>query len=56
MIPVISQNPLASPFATAAPASLIPKMPATAPIPARITVTPVSRFMIRDRLLLTVER
>ena len=35
------------------PASLIPKMPATAPIPARMTVTPVSRFMITDRLLLT---
>ena len=27
-------------------ASLMPKIPATAPIPARITVTPVSRFMI----------
>ena len=37
-------------------ASLIPKMPATAPIPARITVTPVRRFMIVDRLLLIVER
>ena len=34
-------------------ASLIPKIPATAPIPARMTVTPVSRFMITDRLLLT---
>ena len=38
---------------SAAPASLIPKIPATAPIPARMTVTPVSRFMITDRLLLT---
>ena len=37
-------------------ASLMPKIPATAPIPARITVTPVSRFMIVDRLLLTVDR
>ena len=36
------------------PASLIPKIPATAPIPARMTVTPVSRFMITDRLLLIV--
>ncbi len=36
-------------------ASLIPKIPATAPIPARITVTPVSRFMIRDRSLFTIE-
>ena len=34
-------------------ASLMPKIPATAPMPARITVTPVSRFMITDRLLLT---
>ena len=40
----------------AAPASLIPKMPAIAPIPARMTVTPVSRFMIADRLLLTEVR
>ena len=51
--PVTSQNPLASPPAKAALASLIPKMPATAPMPARMTVTPVSRFMITDRLLLT---
>ena len=34
-------------------ASLIPKIPATAPTPATITVTPVRRFMITDRLLLT---
>jgi hypothetical protein len=34
----------------------MPKIPATAPIPATTTVTPVSRFMISDRLLLTVER
>ena len=40
----------------AAPASLIPKIPATAPTPARMTVTPVSRFMITDRLLLTCVR
>ena len=39
--------------ASAGPASLMPKMPAIAPIPARMTVTPVSRFMITDRLLLT---
>jgi hypothetical protein len=34
----------------------MPKMPAMAPIPATTTVTPVSRFMISDRLLLTVDR
>ena len=38
------------------PASLMPKSPATAPMPARITVTPVRRFMIVDRLLLIVDR
>ena len=48
IIPVTSQKLPASAFA-----SLIPKMPATAPMPARMTVTPVSRFMIVDRLLLT---
>jgi hypothetical protein len=37
-------------------ASLIPKMPATAPMPASTTVTPVSRFMITDRLLFTCVR
>ena len=37
---------------TTAVASLIPKSPPIAPIPARMTVTPVSRFMITDRLLL----
>ena len=37
-------------------AQLMPKMPATAPTPARMTVTPVSRFMIVDRLLLTCVR
>ena len=51
-----TQNPVASPPVNAAPASLIPKIPAIAPMPARTTVTPVSRFMISDRLLLTVER
>ena len=56
MTPVTIQNPLPSPLATASAASLMPKIPATAPIPARITVTPVRRFMIVDRLLLTVDR
>ncbi len=37
-------------------ASLMPKMPATAPTPASTAVTAVSRFMISDRLLLTVDR
>ena len=50
-----SQKPFASPPLNADPASLIPKIPATAPMPARITVTPVSRFMIRDRSLFTIE-
>ena len=50
---VTSQKPVASVPVIAAPASLMPKIPATAPTPARITVTPVSRFMIVDRLLLT---
>jgi hypothetical protein len=50
---VIAQKPPASLPPSAVPASLIPKIPATAPIPARMTVTPVSRFMITDRLLLT---
>ena len=50
---MIAQNPIASPPPTAFAASLMPKIPATAPIPARMTVTPVSRFMITDRLLLT---
>ncbi len=54
--PVIAQNPPPSPDPNAALASLMPKIPATAPIPARITVTPVSRFMMIDRLLLTVDR
>src|SRR5439155_345571 len=52
---VTSQKPPASAPLNAVPASLIPKIPATAPIPARMTVTPVSRFMIRDRSLLTIE-
>jgi hypothetical protein len=57
MIPKVTiQKPGASPSLNAAPASLIPKMPAKAPMPARMTVIPVSRFMISDRLLLTVER
>jgi hypothetical protein len=42
--------------AKAAPASLIPKIPANAPSPAKTTVIPVRRFMISDRLLFTVER
>ena len=50
---VTAQNPPASLPPRAVPASLIPKIPATAPIPARITVTPVRRFMMTDRLLLT---
>ena len=50
---MIAQNPVPSPPLIAVAASLIPKIPATAPIPARMTVTPVSRFMITDRLLLT---
>ena len=37
-------------------ASLMPKMPATAAMPARMQVTAVSRFMMSERLLLTVER
>src|SRR4029079_1506022 len=53
--PVTSQNPPASWPRKALPASLIPKIPATAPIPARITVTTVRRFMIRDRSLFTIE-
>ena len=52
-IAVIAQNPVPSPPLMAVAASLIPKIPATAPMPARMTVTPVSRFMITDRLLLT---
>ena len=51
-----SQNPLASPPPITVAASLIPKIPPTAPIPARMTVTPVSRFMITDRPLLTCVR
>ena len=47
---------MASSPANAAPASLIPKIPAIAPMPATMTVTPVSRFMIAERLLLTCER
>ena len=43
MIPKVTiQNPGASPSRNAAPASLIPKIPAKAPMPARITVIPVS--------------
>ena len=53
--PVTIQNPALA-AASAVAASLIPKIPAIAPIPARITVTPVRRFMISDRLLLTVVR
>ena len=53
MTTVITQNPAASAPPSAAPASLIPKIPAIAPMPATITVTPVSRFMMTDRLLLT---
>ena len=34
----------------------MPKIPAIAPMPAMITVTPVRRFMISDRLLFTCER
>ena len=37
-------------------ASLMPKMPATAPMPASTTVTAVSFFMISDRLLLICDR
>jgi hypothetical protein len=53
---VTAQNPIASVPAKAAPASLIPKIPPKAATLASTTVTPVSRFMIRERLLLTVER
>ena len=54
--PVTSQKPGASRSASTEPASLIPKIPATAPMPASTTVTPVSRFMIVERRLLTVDR
>ncbi len=47
MAPVTTQNP------PALVASLIPNSPPTAPMPARMTVTPVSRFMMTERLLLT---
>ena len=53
---VTSQNPVASVPVIALPASLMPKIPATAAIPARMTVTPVNRFMMTDRLLFTSDR
>jgi magnesium transporter len=37
-------------------AAIARAIPATAPMPARITVTPVRRFMIADRLLLIEDR
>ena len=54
--PVTIQNPGCSPKFSANPASLMPKMPATAPMPASTAVTAVSRFMMSDRPLLTVDR
>src|ERR1019366_253079 len=50
------QKPAFSWPASAGPASLMPNSPPRAAIPASTTVTPVSRFMITDRLLLIVER
>ena len=52
----MSQNPGASAPPSAVPASLIPNIPAMAAMPASTTVTPVSRFMMIDSLLFTVER
>ena len=52
---VISQKPFGSPLMML-PASLMPKMPAIAAIPASTTVTAVSLFMTSERLLLICER
>ena len=55
MAPATIQNArFSKPSARAA--SLMPKMPASAPTPASTAVTAVSRFMTSERLLLTVER